>query len=253
MSDREFDGLTAIVTGGTSGIGLATATELSDRGARVGILDQSVLESDRFATAQADVRDSAAVTAAVARLADELGGIDILVNNAGIGAEGTVNDNDIDEWARCFDVNVFGAVRVTQAVMPRLKQSPAASVVFVSSLAAVTGLSSRALYSSTKGALYSLTLAMAADYSRSGIRVNAVAPGTTNTPWIARLLLSTDDPDAELAALNARQPIGRLVAAEEVARAVVYLASPLQASTTGVVLAVDGGAGPLRPAAVNSQ
>jgi len=97
------------------------------------------------------------------------------------------------------------------------------------------------VYSASKGALYALTLAMAADHVREGIRVNAVAPGTADTPWVGRLLDAAADPGAERAALEARQPMGRLVTADEVAHAIAYLASPLSGSTTGTVLAVDGG------------
>ncbi|MEG8035085.1 SDR family oxidoreductase [Sphingomonas sp. LR61] len=109
------------------------------------------------------------------------------------------------------------------------------------SIAATAGLPQRALYSATKGAIAALTRAMAADHIREGIRVNAVNPGTADTPWVARLLSTAGDPAAERAALEARQPHGRLVQAEEVAEAVAYLTSPLARSTTGVDLAVDGG------------
>ena len=109
------------------------------------------------------------------------------------------------------------------------------------SIASWAGLPRRAVYSASKGALYALTLAMAADHVADGIRVNGVAPGTADTPWVGRLLDAADDPVAERAALEARQPMGRLVTADEVAHAIAYLASPLSASTTGTVLAVDGG------------
>ena len=111
---------------------------------------------------------------------------------------------------------------------------------------AVLGVPGRALYAATKGAVLALTLAMAADHVREGIRVNAVAPGTADTPWVARLLADAADAAAAAAALRARQPIGRLVTAEEVAHAIAYLASPLSGSTTGTVLGVDGGMAALR-------
>ncbi len=174
------------------------------------------------------------------------GELDVLVNNAGIGATGDVTANDETEWRRLFDVNVLGAARVTRAALPHLRGSAHPSVVNVGSAVAVVGVPNRALYSATKGAVLSLTLAMAADHVREGIRVNAVAPGTADTPWVARLIDATDDPAAELAALEARQPIGRLVGAEEVANAIAYLASPLSGSTTGTVLGVDGGMATLR-------
>lgn len=133
--------------------------------------------------------------------------------------------------------------------MPYLRKSSGASIVNISSIAATAGLPARALYSATKGAVLSLTQAMAADHLREGVRVNAVNavnPGTADTPWIGRLLSQADDPAAERAALSARQPHGRLVSAEEVAGAVAYLASPLSGSTSGTSIAVDGGMQALR-------
>ena len=175
-----------------------------------------------------DVTDSAAVTAAVDQAAAELGGIDIVINNAGIGAQGQVDANDDAEWARVLDVNVASVARVTTAALPHLRRSQAAAVVNTASIASMLGLPERVLYSASKGAVQAMTLAMAADWVAEGIRVNAVVPGTANTPWIGRLLEKAEDPEAERAALNARQPHGRLVEPEEVAEAHCYLASPAQ-------------------------
>jgi 2-keto-3-deoxy-L-fuconate dehydrogenase len=299
MTAGEFDRLTALVTGGASGIGLAAAQHLAARGARVAILDRDTLRPDATAAGSngnaggagrdaggagrdaggaangegggsageaangegggragaldsfvADVTDDAAVRAAVSAAAEALGGIDILVNNAGIGAIGTVEDNDDEEWRRIFEVNVFGMVRTSRAALPHLRraarQRGTAVIVNTCSVAASAGLPQRALYSATKGAVYSLTLAMAADYVTDGIRVACVNPGTADTPWVSRLLDASPDPAAERAALAARQPMGRLVSAAEVAAAIAYLASPLSGATTGVALAVDGGMSGLR-------
>jgi NAD(P)-dependent dehydrogenase (short-subunit alcohol dehydrogenase family) len=194
----------------------------------------------------ADVGDDVSVRAAIAQVADEFGRIDIVVNNAGIGAQGTIEDNSDEEWHRVYDINVVGMVRVTRAALPYLRVSPAASVVNTCSIAATAGLPQRALYSATKGAVLALTRAMATDHLREGVRVNCVNPGTADTPWVARLLDSAPDPEAERAALNARQPHGRLVTPDEVAGAVAYLASPLSGSTTGTSIAVDGGMHDLR-------
>jgi 2-keto-3-deoxy-L-fuconate dehydrogenase len=242
----EFDGIRAVVTGGASGIGLATATLLASRGARVVCLDLNPSVPEPLLGIKADVTDDASVRAAVAQAADTLGGLDVLINNAGIGAQGTVEDNDDDEWSRVFDVNVQGMVRVTRAALPHLRGSAHAAIVNTCSIAATAGLPQRALYSATKGAVLSLTLAMAADHVREDIRVNCVNPGTADTPWIGRLLAKADDPVAERAALEARQPTGRLVSADEVAGAIAYLASPLASGTTGTSLAVDGGMQGLR-------
>ena len=188
-----------------------------------------------------DVTDDASVVTAVEAVAAKHGRIDILINNAGIGAGGGIEANDDAEWHRVFDVNVLGVTRLTRAALPWLKVSPAASIVNTCSVVANTGLVNRALYSASKGAVLSLTRAMAADLVTDGVRVNCVSPGTAATPWVDRLLAEADDPEAARAALTARQPIGRLVTAEEIANAIAYLASPLAASTTGTELPVDGG------------
>jgi 2-keto-3-deoxy-L-fuconate dehydrogenase len=243
----ELAGVRAIVTGGASGIGAAIVRGMLARGAQVTSIDRVTEGVPLGAGAQvADVTDDAAVRAAVTAAAEAMGGIDVVANNAGIGAQGTVADNDDAEWLRVLDVNVLGIVRVTRAALPYLRESRHAAVVNTCSIAAWTGLPNRAVYSASKGAVQALTLAMAADHVREGIRVNCVNPGTADTPWVSRLLGVADDPAAERAALEARQPSGRLVSADEVAHAVCYLASPLAAATTGAMLAVDGGSHTLR-------
>jgi NAD(P)-dependent dehydrogenase (short-subunit alcohol dehydrogenase family) len=276
---HEFSGLAALVTGGASGIGLATARLLASRGAQVAILDREIpahggtsggIQGDHppgnshqasgpfgsgpidgsLTPVIADVTDDPAVRSAVAAAIEAFGGLDILVNNAGIGAAGTVESNDDAEWRRVMDVNVLGIVRTSRAALPALRAAASrrgqAAIVNTSSVAATAGLPQRALYSASKGAIYSLTLAMAADHVRENIRVNCVTPGTADTPWVARLLQAAPDPDAEREALKARQPMGRLVSAEEVAAAIAYLASPYAGSVTGTALAVDGGMSGLR-------
>ncbi|MGW6143862.1 SDR family NAD(P)-dependent oxidoreductase [Streptomyces sp. NPDC055144] len=244
---QDFAGLKALVTGGASGIGRATAELLAARGASVAVLDLDPGSVDKpLRGYTADVSDDASVRAAVAAAVADLGGLDVLVNNAGIGAQGTVEDNDDDQWHRVLDVNVLGIVRTTRAALPHLRSSAHAAIVNTCSIAATAGLPQRALYSASKGAVHSLTLAMAADHVREGVRVNCVNPGTVDTPWVGRLLSAAPDPAAERAALASRQPTGRLVSAAEVAGAVAYLASPLSGATTGTALAVDGGMQGLR-------
>jgi len=239
----------ALVTGGASGIGLATARRMHAEGAHVAVLDRAPSEGHEHAgmlSVCADISSDAAVRAALESAIGQLGGLDVLVNNAGIGAQGGIEDNPDEEWRRVLDVNVVGLVRVTRAALPALRASPSAAIINTCSVAAVAGLPERVLYSASKGAVAALTRAMAADLLPEGIRVNAVNPGTVDSPWIGRLLQRAADPAAERAALEARQPHGRLVTVDEVAAAIVYLASPAASSVTGTTLAVDGGMDSLR-------
>jgi NAD(P)-dependent dehydrogenase (short-subunit alcohol dehydrogenase family) len=257
VADFGLAGRVAIVTGGSRGIGLAIARGFARAGAAVVVASR---KADACAAAAKEIEAAGGQALAVAahlgepadlrslvdRTVGHFGGIDILVNNAGVGAIGTVADNPDEEWHRVFDVNVVGMVRTARAALPFLRRSQHAAIVNTCSVAAIAGLPQRALYSATKGAVYSLTLAMAADHLADGIRVNCVSPGTADTPWIGRLLDQADDPAAERAALQARQPMGRLVSAGEVAAAIAYLASPAASAVTGTALAVDGGMSGLR-------
>jgi NAD(P)-dependent dehydrogenase (short-subunit alcohol dehydrogenase family) len=243
----ELAGLRMLVTGGASGIGHAVTTAALARGAHVAVVDlDPATAPDTALRVAGDVSDDISVNAAVEHVTATIGGLDILINNAGIGAQGNVEANPLEEWRRVFEVNVLGAVRVTRVALPHLRQSPHAAVVNVCSIAATAGLPDRALYSASKGAVLSLTLALAADHLHEGIRVNCVNPGTTDTPWVGRLLDRASDPAAERAALEARQPSGRLVTPQEVAAAVLHLAGPSAGATTGTSLAVDGGMAGLR-------
>lgn len=234
--------LVAIVTGAGSGIGLATARRLSDRGVKVFGLDLHEGAMAEAATwVHCDVSDSDSVNGALARVAEHTSVVDILVNNAGVGAIGSVETATDAEWLQVFNVNVFGIGRVTKATLPLLRASASASVVNTCSVAATVGLPQRAVYSASKGAVESLTRAMAADFLPDRIRVNCVNPGTADTPWVTRLLDQATDPESERAALERRQPSGRLVTSDEVASAICFLASPDQGVITGTVLAVDGG------------
>ena len=155
----EFDSLVAIVTGGASGIGAAVARRLADGGATVAVFDLKPGGADRhFAV---DVSDDASVVSAVAAVVETFGRIDIVVNNAGVGAQGDLTANDDSEWHRVWDINVVGMARVTRAALPHLRVSPSAAVVNVASIVATAGVPQRVLYSATKGAVLSMTRAMA--------------------------------------------------------------------------------------------
>jgi len=243
----ELDGLVALVTGGASGIGAATVERMAAMGAQVAVLDLAPgTAGGPHLVVAADVSNDESVRRAVDEVIKRFGRLDIVVNNAGIGAQGTIADNSEDEWHRVFDINVLGIVRVSRAALPHLRKSPSAAIVNTASVAATAGLQNRALYSASKGAVVALTLSMAADHVHESIRVNCVNPGTADTPWVARLLQTATDPAAERAALEGRQPHGRLVKPEEVAAAIAFLASPASGSTTGTALAVDGGMQGLR-------
>jgi 2-keto-3-deoxy-L-fuconate dehydrogenase len=247
----QLAGLRALVTGGASGLGLAIAAAFSAEDAAVAILDVAADPPPGLPGGaryySADVTDDTAVRAAVTAAAEAMGGLDIVASNAGIGSQSDVTGATDEEWHRVLDVNVIGMARVARAAWPYLRDSAHPAIVCTSSVAATTGLPSRAVYSASKGAVSALTRAMAADGLADGVRVNAVCPGTADTPWIGRLLAAAPDPAAERAALEARQPHGRLVTAAEVAQAVLYLAAPASGSTTGIELAVDGGMASLRP------
>ena len=245
--ENDFDDMVALVTGGASGIGLATAVTLAERGARVAVIDLEPNNlPDGLLALRADVSDCDSVTAAVETAVERLGGIDMLVNNAGVPASGTVTDNDDEEWARVLDVNVVGMVRATRAALPHLRRSSSPAIVNTCSVAASNGMAGLALYSASKGAVRALTLAMAADFVDVGIRVNCVSPATVDSPWLTPRLRSSVDPDRVRATLEARQPTKRLVTPQEVADAIVFLASPRAASTTGCDVMIDGGFSGLR-------
>jgi NAD(P)-dependent dehydrogenase (short-subunit alcohol dehydrogenase family) len=243
----DFSELVAIVTGGTGAIGLAAAELLKSRGAEVAVLARNPDGlPDGIPGIKTDVTGDASVKSAMDTVVERFGRLDVVVNNVGIPARGDVAANSDDEWLRVMDVNVVGMVRVVRHALPHLRRSPAAAVVNVGSAVGWAGMRQRALYSATKGAVHTLTLAMAADYVREGIRVNCVVPGAVDTPWVNRQFEEAENPATARVDYIAFQPAGRLVSTEEVADAIAYLASPLSGGTTGTLLAVDGGMHGLR-------
>lgn len=242
----DFKDQIAIVTGAASGIGFCCVKQLTDQGAKVFGFDLNPGELDSIATfVQCDISNQESVDAAFETVVSTVDRIDILINNAGVGAIGTIEDATDEDWQRVFNVCVFGTARVSKKFLPLLRNSKNKAIVNTGSIAAPVGIPKRAVYSAAKGAIQTLTLAMAADFVKEGIRVNSVNPGTADTPWVQRLLSQAQDPEKERIALEARQPIGRLVSPDEVAQAILYLANPKSASTTGTLLSVDGGLGNL--------
>ena len=241
-TELEFAGLTAVITGAASGIGLATARLLHQRGAKIIGLDINEGELKDFATwIHCDVSALDSVTKAFAEIKQHSSVIDILINNAAIGSTGTVESESEENWQKVFNINVFGVARVSKLAIPLLRQSKYPAIVNTCSIAAVAGIPNRAIYAASKGAIRTLTFSMACDLLNDRIRVNCVNPGTADTPWVQRLLGQASDPAAERTRLEARQPWGRLVSAEEVASSIAYLASPRQGSTTATEISVDGG------------
>ena len=245
-------GKTALITGGGSGIGRAMARAFAAEGARVFAADQrggdaeetarEVAQAGGEAAAfEADVSSSVQVQAMVAACIERFGRIDVLCNNAGIGSTQTVVDTPDDLWEAVFAVNVRGTFLCSKVTIPHMIEAGGGVIVNTASVAGLVGLKNRAAYCASKGAVVSLTRAMAVDHVQQKIRCNCICPGTVDSPWVGRLLEASPDPVAERAALVARQPMGRLGTPEEVARAAVYLASDDADFVTGSALVIDGG------------
>jgi meso-butanediol dehydrogenase / (S,S)-butanediol dehydrogenase / diacetyl reductase len=220
-----FAGKRALVTGAGSGIGAAVARLLEAEHADVVAAD--IAGTD----VHLDVRDETAV-AAVAR------DIDVLVNVAGVGATTNAPDTPLEVWEDVFAVNARGTFLCCKHAIPAMTARGGGSIVNIASVAAVVGLRNRAAYCASKGAVVALTRALAVDHVNDGIRVNAVCPGTVDTPWVRRLV---EEAGESLDELTARQPLGRLGTPEEVAEAVAYLASDAAGFVTGSVFVIDGG------------
>ena len=246
---QRLEGKRAIVTGAANGIGRAIALRLASEGARVAIADVNEEDAQEVAAEidgetlvhKTDVTRGGDVEALVGRAVSEWGGLDVMVNNAGVGVAGTAVTTTEEEYERVMDVCVRGTFLGMKHAIPAIKDAGGGSVINMSSVAALVGLVDRAVYSAAKGAIYSMTRASAIDHVGEGVRVNCIAPGTVDTPWVARITSGYDDPEEARANMRARQPHGRLVTPEEIAAMAAYLASDESASVIGACMVVDGG------------
>lgn len=233
-----------LITGGASGIGAACVRRFQADDCSVAVLDRDergLASSPAELALQADVTDAGALTAGLDAAASELGGLDVVVAAAGIAARGTVDSTEPADWDHVLAVNLRGVYLTARAAIPHLRAAGGGAIVNIASQLGLVAAANAAAYCASKGAVISLTRAMAIDHGPEGIRVNCVCPGPTDTPLLEPYFGGAADPVAERSAYEAMQLHGRLVTAEEIADAVAYLASPGASSTMGAALVVDGG------------
>lgn len=238
----QFDGQTVIVTGAASGIGLEMASQFLAAGAVVYAADlRPDGVPDGAVPVRTDVTDPDGIAALVEQAVAGTGRLDVMCNNAGVSSVSDPLSCTVEDWDRTFAVNARGVFLGTKyALAPMLGQGSGA-IVNTASVAGLVGLKDRAAYCASKGAVIAFTRQVAIQYAGTGVRANCVCPGTVDSPWVARLLATADDPDTARAALVARQPMGRLATPAEVAAAVLYLASDAAAFITGSEIVIDGG------------
>ncbi|HEX5849564.1 MAG TPA: glucose 1-dehydrogenase [Rubrobacter sp.] len=242
-------GKRSIVTGAGSGIGRAIALRLAAEGANVLVSDVDETAARAVArelggealVRKTDVTSSGEVEALVAAAVDEWDGLDVMVNNAGVGVAGTVTNTSEKDYEMVMDVCLRGTFLGMKHAIPAIRDSGGGSVINLSSVAALVGITDRAVYSAAKGAILAITRAAAIDHVEEGVRVNCIAPGTVDTPWIGRITSGYEDPQAARRNMQARQPHGRFVSPEEIAAMAAYLASDESSSTIGACMVVDGG------------
>lgn len=246
---NRLEGKRAIVTGGASGIGRAIVRMFIKEGAKVIVSDIDIKEAKLLCKElkfnaipfELDVTSAESFQSAVNCCEKEFHGIDILVNNAGIGMASKIADTPETDWQRIMDVNLKGSFLGMKYFIPLMQKTGGGSIINMSSIAALVGLTERAVYSASKGGIIAMSRAAAMDHVNDNIRINCIAPGTVDTPWIERITQSYEDPATAKKAMKDRQPHGRLVTPDEIASMAVYLASDESKSTIGAVMVVDGG------------
>lgn len=249
MIPRRLAGRRAIVTGAGAGIGRAIAARLAAEGARVMVADLDAQAAESVAREmgppaiahEVDVSNEESAAAMIRHATEEWGGLDVLVNNAGIGVAAKTPDTQTGDWRRVLDVCLTGTFFAMKHAIPVLSDSGGGAIINMSSVAALVGVADRAAYCAAKGGILALTRAAAIDHVDEGIRVNCIAPGTVDTPWVERITSGYDDPQAARQAMEERQPHGRLVSPAEIAAMAAYLASDEAASVVGAAMVVDGG------------
>jgi len=240
---KRLQGKRALATAAAQGIGRATALAFAEAGADVLATDINATKLAELAdhpnirTATLDATDKPAIQQLIA----SEDAFDILFNCAGFVHHGSVLACTDDEWDMAFDLNVKSMFRLSQAVIPGMQKLGRGSIINISSIAAHKGLVNRFVYGTTKAAVVGLTKSIAADYVQDGIRCNAIAPGTVQSPSLEQRIAAFDDPEAARKQFIARQPTGRLGTAEEIGHMAVYLASDESVFTTGTLMMVDGG------------
>lgn len=246
---NRLKGKRTLVTGAAAGIGKAIATRFVEEGARVMIADVNIEAAEELSNElgdlaesyKLDVTDSGQFKDAIDQTVSEWGGLDVIVNNAGVGVAAKTAETSESDWQKVIDVCLKGAFLGMKYAIPIMLKQENGSIINMASVAALVGVGDRAAYCAAKGGVMALTRAAAVDHAGDGLRINCIAPGTVDTPWVQRITQGYDDPDAARAAMKARQPHGRLVAPEEVAAMAVYLASDEAGSTNGSVMVIDGG------------
>jgi NAD(P)-dependent dehydrogenase (short-subunit alcohol dehydrogenase family) len=246
------DGKVALVTGGASGIGRASARALAAEGARVGIGDVDSPAASRTTREirdaggeafdlRTDVTSSADVEALVNAAVERYGRLDVMVGNAGIALAGSAADMSEDDWRRVLDVNLGGVWRAMRFAIPAMMKAGGGSIINSSSVQSAVGFVGWAGYAASKGGINALTTQAAVEYAPMGIRINGIVPGTIMTEMNARIMASSPNPEAVMDSWRSMHPIGRVGQPHEVAAAVVFLASDESSFVTGELLRVDGG------------